>query len=366
MKICCIFNLAPLYREGIFRLMDDDPELEVDFAFGEESQGGIALLDATKLNGFRSYLHNIYRKSGKLVWQRRSIRLAFSRKYDAYILTGNPGIRSNWIITLCARLLGRKVYLWTHGLQGSESRSTLRKNMAYFRRASHLLLYSEGARERLLQKGYPAERMTVIYNSLDYDKQLAIRSQIGDGGFIRNYFGNDLPLLMFVGRLTWVKQLGLLLEAIRPLDCNLVLVGDGPMRAELEQKTEAYGLTDRVWFYGETYDDHVIGTLLYHSAACVSPGNIGLTAMHALTFGTPVVTHSNPASQMPEAEAILPGTTGSLFEEGNTLSLSEAIRPWLTLTTSERQRIRENCYAVIDQKYNPRNQLNILHKLLLE
>lgn len=366
MKICCIFNLAPLYREGIFRLLDDDPELEVDFLVGEESQGGIALMDATRLKGFRGYLHNIYRKSGKLVWQRRAIRLAFGRKYDAYILTGNPGIRSNWIILLWARLLGRKVYLWTHGLQGSEQGIKLRKNLAYFRRVSHLLLYSDGARERLLQRGYPADRMTVIYNSLYYDKQLAIRQQIGDGGFIRNYFGNDGPLLTFVGRLTRVKQLDLLLEAIRPLDCNLALIGDGPVRAELEQKAEAYGLTDRIWFYGETYDDHVIGTLLYHSAACVSPGNIGLTAMHALTFGTPVVTHGNEIQQMPEAEAVLPGVTGSLFEEGNALSLTEAIRPWLTLTPSERQQIRENCYAVIDQKYNPRNQLNILHKLLLE
>ena len=45
MKICCIFNIAPLYREGIYRKMDDDPELEFDFLAGEESTGGIALSD---------------------------------------------------------------------------------------------------------------------------------------------------------------------------------------------------------------------------------------------------------------------------------------------------------------------------------
>ena len=60
MKICCIFNIAPLYREGIYRKMDDDPELEFDFLAGEESTGGIALMDLGILKGFRGYLPNIY------------------------------------------------------------------------------------------------------------------------------------------------------------------------------------------------------------------------------------------------------------------------------------------------------------------
>lgn len=357
MKVCCVFNIAPLYRKGIYERMDSDPETDFDFLFGEESEGGIAVLDATQLKGFRGYLHNVYRKSGKLIWQRKALRQAFSKKYDAYILTGNPGIRSNWLILLIARLLGRKVYLWTHGLRGDEQGMQLKKNLCYFRRANHLLLYGDRAKELLIQQGYPAERMTVIYNSLDYDKQLAIRQQVGDKGFIRNYFGNDLPLLTFVGRLTAVKRLDLLLEAIQPLGCNLVLIGDGPKRPELERQAEAAGLTDRIWFYGETYDDHIIGTFLYHSAACVSPGNAGLVVMHALTFGTPVVTHNNANHQMPEYEAVIPNRTGTLFEEENPASLTEAIRHWLEVPSEERETVREACFRMIDEKYNPRKQM---------
>ena len=368
MKICCIFNIAPLYREGIYRRMDDDPELDFDIIAGEESTGGIALMDIRKLKGFGGYLRNVYRKGGKLVWQKGSIRKAFSKRYDAYILTGNAGIRSNWIIALWARLLGRRVYLWSHGLHGDEQGMKLRKNMWYFRLAGHLLLYGERPYRLLLERGYPAERMTVIYNSLDYDKQLAIRERIGDRGFIRNYFGNDLPLLAFVGRLTTSKRLDMLLMAMAALssegrEFNLVLIGDGPARESLEKQAGAMGLADRVWFYGETYDDHIIGTFLYHSAACVSPGNVGLTAIHSLTFGTPVVTHSDGNKQGPEYEAIAPGVTGSLFTEGDTAALAGAVRPWLELTSEERETVREACYAVIDGKFNPARQMEILHSV---
>ena len=365
MKICCIFNIAPLYREGIYRKMDDDPELEFDFLAGEESTGGIALMDLGILKGFRGYLHNIYRKGGKLVWQKKAVRKAFSKKYDAYILTGNPGIRSNWIIALLARLTGRPVYLWTHGLHGDERGMKLRKNLWYFRLAGHLLLYGERPYRLLLERGYPARRMAVIYNSLDYDKQAAIRERIGDRGFIRNYFGNDLPLLVFVGRLTVAKKLNLLLEAMVRLEsegsaCNLVLVGDGPARERLEKEADTLGLADRVWFYGETYDDHIIGTFLYHSAACVSPGNVGLTAIHSLTFGTPVVPHSDGNRQGPEYEAIEPGISGSLFAENDTEALAGAIRPWLGLGRQSREEVRAACRRIIDEKFNPDRQMQVL------
>lgn len=368
MKICCIFNIAPLYREGIYRRMDKDPELEFDFLAGEESTGGIALMDIRSLKGFRGYLRNVYRKGGKLIWQKGALRKAFSQKYDAYILTGNPGIRSNWIIAAVARLLGRHVYLWSHGLHGDERGLKLRKNMWYFSLAGHLLLYGERACKLLAERGFPQERMRMIYNSLDYDKQLAIRSRIGDRGFIRNYFGNDLPLLTFVGRLTQVKRLDLLLEAMAELErggrpCNLALLGDGPMQEKLAERAQELGLTDRIWFYGETYDDHIIGTFLYHSAACVSPGNAGLTAIHALTFGTPVVTHANADRQMPEAEAVIPGISGSLFEEGDAASLAAAVGLWLGLTQEQRETVRMACYGVIDAKFNPDCQMRVLRSV---
>lgn len=364
MKVCCILNIAPHYREALLREMDADPSVSFDLLAGEESHGGIALADTSGLKGFRGYLCNVYRRGGKLVWQKKAFSKAFSRKYDAYILTGNPGIRSNWLIALAARLTGRKVFLWTHGLRGDENGRELRKYMAWFRLSNHLLLYGERARELLLAQGYPAKRMTVIYNALDTNRQERVSERMGDSGFIRNFFGNDLPYVVFSSRLTAVKRIDLLIEAVGMLKCNLVMIGDGPLRDELQMQVERLELTDRVWFYGECYDETVLATFFRHSAACVSPGDVGLTALHAMGYGTPVITHDNPAHQMPEAEAVIPGRTGDLFREGDPVSLASAIERWLAVGEEERELVRQRCRELIESHYNPTAQLAAIRRAL--
>ena len=47
----------------------------------------------------------------------------------------------------------------------------------------------------------------------------------------------------------------------------------------------------------------------------VSPGNTGLNAVHALSYGTPVATHNNFNKQMPEAAVVEDQITGFLFNE---------------------------------------------------
>ena len=49
---------------------------------------------------------------------------------------------------------------------------------------------------------------------------------------------------------------------------------------------------------------------LYFILHFVSPGNVGLTAIHSLSYGTPVLTHNNFNNQMPEVESIQPGFNG--------------------------------------------------------
>ena len=118
-----------------------------------------------------------------------------------------------------------------------------------------------------------------------------------------------------------------------------------------------------MWFYGACYDELENATLLYNADLCVSPGNVGLTAMHALTFGTPVITHNNFPMQMPEYEAVINGKTGMFFSYNDVNNLAQTINKWMT-TSKSRDEIRESCYNVIDDKYNPHKQIDILLKTL--
>lgn len=71
--------------------------------------------------------------------------------------------------------------------------------------SSGLLLYSEYAQKLLLKEGFQKERMTVIANSLDYDNQLRLRKSLIRTSIYSKHFGNDYPVVLFIGRLELKK-----------------------------------------------------------------------------------------------------------------------------------------------------------------
>ena len=226
-----------------------------------------------------------------------------------------------------------------------------------------------GKKKKVLIKwGIPENKLYTIYNSLSYDEQLPLRKSIKQSTFYQEYFGNNNPNLVFIGRLTTVKKLDQILIAVKKLKndghlFNVTFIGDGTVKVQLESQATKLGLKENVWFYGALYDEKKIAEFLYNADICVSPGNVGLTAMHAMTFGCPVISHDNFPSQMPEFEAIEIGRTGAFFKENDTESLAEVIKEWIA-NCGDREAVRQACYKVIDEKYNPHIQISIIKDVI--
>lgn len=66
----------------------------------------------------------------------------------------------------------------------------------------------------------------------------------------------------------------------------MTFICDGEKTKEFKQLAESLGLQDYVWFYGACYNEKELSSLIYNADLCVAPGNIGLTAMHSMVFGT--------------------------------------------------------------------------------
>ena len=96
----------------------------------------------------------------------------------------------------------------------------------------------------------------------------------------------------------------------------------------------------------------------------MAPGNIGLTAMHTLVFGTPAMTHNCFKWQMPEFEAIRPGVTGDFFEMDNVDSLSSAIDKWFDENGGKREEVRRACMKEIDENWTPEFQMNVFKQFI--
>lgn len=352
--------MAAKYREPIFKLMDK--KMDIDWYYGDPI-GDIKELDQKKLNRVTKLKRITFKN---LTWQKGVIKLLINSEYDKYLILGEPLTISTWIFLLLRPIFAskKKVYFWSHGWYGREGFIKKWLKRIFFSFGDGTFLYGNYAKEIAEEQGNSSNKLWVIHNSLDHSQHLKLRESLNYTGIYPSYFNNTNPTLLFIGRLTPVKHLDLLLCAVKQLQdkgesYNIVLIGDGQEKENLMKLTEMLGIN--VWFYGGCYDDKQTAQLIYESDLCVSPGNVGLTAIHSMSFGTPVLTHSNFANQMPEFEAIHDGETGSFFEEGNIQSLANRISLWFKNHT-QREVVRRNCYKEIDTQWTPEYQFDIINK----
>ena len=116
-------------------------------------------------------------------------------------------------------------------------------------------------------------------------------------------------------------------------------------------------------FTGEVYEELELANYIYYSDLCISPGNIGLTAIHSLSYGTPIATHSNRLNQGPEHEIIIDFVNGFYFKENSSLSLTNNLLKWFE--KSHKQVDKDFLRKPIDLKYNPNYQFDLIKKLFI-
>jgi glycosyltransferase involved in cell wall biosynthesis len=219
-----------------------------------------------------------------------------------------------------------------------------------------------------VQNGFTGDTLYVVYNSLDYEAQRIARAKITDDhtkqvrGMI--FPNQSKPILICTSRLIRLRGLELVLDAMSELqrqgfETSLLLVGDGPEREYLGKMARDLRLA--VHFYGPCYDEDRLAELIMSANLTVAPGKVGLTAMHSLVYGTPVITHDDPAEQMPEWEAIVPGKTGDFFKRGDIHDLAKTIHRWCVRPWPDKG-VRKQCMEVIDRFYNPQFQRQAINR----
>lgn len=298
-------------------------------------------------------------------WQTGLQRLALGRDCDSIIYLTKPYCFATWLSALLGRLRGKRVFYWTHGWK-QRDKGIVRLIRDFYHHIPHgLLLYGHRAKMVGLEEGFSPDRLHVIYNSLDYENQRAIRERITPDRLRQTrmeLFGAaESPVVICVCRLIPGRRLDLLIDAVARLAgekwrVNLVLVGDGPDREHLERRARESSVNAR--FLGECYSEDRLAELFMAATVTVAPSQLGLTGIHSLSYGTPVITNDVWEDQGPEYEAIIPGRTGDLCKRSDVGSLAEAIRRWTAKPLS--QDIRQECIRMVERLYNPRTQVEAI------
>jgi glycosyltransferase involved in cell wall biosynthesis len=358
-RVGIVYPFFPHYRQAVIRALLQSTEHEYILVGDRASAAVDATIKVWEIPASVPFVDAPCRRVGRLVFQRGLIRFALRRDVDAIIYHAGMYWPSLWISAAVARLTGKRVYNWTQGWTRRETgvRRWLRRTL--YRLFDGLLLYGHIAKMLGLAEGFAPERLHVIYNSMDYEAQKRARAGVTPERIAdvrrRLFAAPRRPLVICTTRLTPVRRLDQLLEALallkaRGRELNLLLVGDGPERQTLEDLARKLDLP--VHFYGACYDEAVLAELVMSANVAVSPGKIGLTAMHSLAFGTPVISHDDALDQAPEWEAIIPGKTGGVFRRDDVADLARAIEEW-TRTELPEEQARDACYAIIERFYNP-------------
>jgi glycosyltransferase involved in cell wall biosynthesis len=194
---------------------------------------------------------------------------------------------------------------------------------AVVRRAALVTAMNTDMRRRLIELGSDPRRTVVLPMGADVEG-------------IRRRAAGITPVpgrLLFVGRLVEKKGLAVLLAALRglpPDSVHLRVVGDGPLRAELERAGS--GLP--VEFLGALHRDELAreyaaaSLLVFPSVAAAGGDQDGLPValLEGMAAGRPVV-----ASDLPGlADAVVSGESGQLVPSGDVQALATAIEQLLS------------------------------------
>ncbi len=140
--------------------------------------------------------------------------------------------------------------------------------------------------ELLVDGGVAAERVHVIPSGVEPRLFRAAEDPLGAA--------RPGPRVVYVGRLARQKGVATLVRAaaeLRTPGLRVDIVGDGPLRGELEALARRLGVTDRVHFHGFVAHDHVPG-VLGGADVVVLPSvyeELGSVLLEALQAGAPIV-----------------------------------------------------------------------------
>lgn len=268
-----------------------------------------------------------------------------------------------------ARALGIPLVVTFHGADATKEthyrrrlvpRVYARRLAALQREAALFVCVSDFVRDRLLARGFPADKLEVIRQGVELDASPTERPPAEQGRLC----------ILFVGRFVEKKGVEHLIEAVRLLEARgstaeLILIGDGPLAGALRE--QARGLPC-VSFQGWLPTAEVRRWMRGAAALCVpsvvardgDSEGLPTVIFEAMAEGVPVVASQHAGI----AEAVEHGRTGLLVPPGDPVALADALGR-LIADPAARERLGAASQATARERFDVIRQSRRLEAALL-
>jgi glycogen(starch) synthase len=162
-----------------------------------------------------------------------------------------------------------------------------------------IITVSHAMQEDLARHGWPKSKISVVWNGVDPERYNPRKCKKGDVKKIRHKYGiqDDECMLFFLGRLTWVKGVRNLVQAM-PLileECpktKLVILGKGEEQTDIVETARRLEIEDNVVCHFEFVPEDE--RILHYAASdvCIFPSiyePFGIVSLEAMSMAKPIV-----------------------------------------------------------------------------
>ncbi|MFQ5758592.1 MAG: glycosyltransferase family 4 protein [Candidatus Bathyarchaeia archaeon] len=165
--------------------------------------------------------------------------------------------------------------------------------------ADRIITVSHAMRDDLTRHGWPQSKISVVWNGVDPERYNPQDCRPEDIERIRDRYSisKDWKMLLFLGRLTWVKSVRNLVQAM-PLvleeypKTKLVILGKGEEQKDIVETANRLGIKDKIIYRFEFVPEDE--RILHYAAAdvCIFPSvyePFGIVSLEAMAMAKPVV-----------------------------------------------------------------------------
>lgn len=214
----------------------------------------------------------------KIIPQTKRYDLSVLKKITAYMnecgadLIHCHGARANYIYLMIKGRLKLPVITTLHSDYKLDFKDNWRKQMIYtpinsfaLRRFKHILAVTRAFRDMLIDRGFKKDRLSVIYNGLDFNELLPCVNREEFFKSINVPFDPNRKYIGIAARLYAVKGVDVFLKAANIVvkkcdDIDFVILGDGEMWDKCQSYIKENSLTDRVFMAGQITDPIIMNS----------------------------------------------------------------------------------------------------------
>ena len=166
-------------------------------------------------------------------------------------------------------------------------------------KVDRILTVSYAMQEDLVRHGWPKSKISVVWNGVDPDKYNPKIAKPEEIEAIRSRYGikpSD-KMILFIGRLTWVKGVTNLVQAMPTVladypNTKLVILGKGEQQNDVTELANRLGIKDKVSCRFEFVPEKE--RILHYAAAdaCIFPSTyepFGIVSLEAMSMAKPII-----------------------------------------------------------------------------